>query len=153
MVVYVDGKPIFVQNPNIDQNKTINVTKSEPKSYRKTIEPITMMPYLLATAAAAAQNHRRKLNNSIQSQLANAPLKSSSPSSYHHHHNYNNINSDDSSSECVRTMGVVGGVSNSGNGNGNKSQELKHDQEYMQLVSMFKRKNEKLHNPLLNKSF
>lgn len=53
MVVYVDGKPVFIQNPKIpltNQNQTSNTQGSSTKSN----QPVAKIPYLLAAAAAAA---------------------------------------------------------------------------------------------------
>lgn len=115
MVVYVDGKPIFVKNPKInsaesnDANdaqvpRTSNSRFSKNKNQSNASKPVTKIPYLLAAAAAAAASNQRKLETT---QTIN--------------------NQQNSKFIC---------------------QELKHDQDYLQLVSMFKQKNEKLHNPL-----
>jgi hypothetical protein len=116
MVVYIDGKPIFVQNPKTNEHtqdekqfenvlnsiNRLNESEKRPVSPRSTsaissirkkcnTQPIAKIPFLLAAAAAAATTNR---NNTMN------------------------------------------------------RKEGKYDQEYQQLVSMFKQKNEKLHNPL-----
>jgi hypothetical protein len=122
MVVYVDGKPIFVQNPKgntgppqslqqkISQSEehtnnkiadTTTTTTETSKQIRSTKikpqqqQPITKIPYLLAAAAAAAASNPNR---------------------------------------C--TIGAL--------------KKEKNDHEYQHLVSLFKQKNEKLFNPLQN---
>lgn len=148
MVVYVDGKPIFVQNPKLnsdDCSREAQVPKSSSRSNVKKLantrqtkstisnqtKPVAKIPYLLAVAAAAAASNHRK-----QQQLTNQIQTSQQ---------YQNMLQ--TPTECIRTLDC----SYSTNENVNKIKELKQDQEYMQLVSMFKQKNEKLYNPL--KSF
>ena len=76
MIVYVDGKPVLVQNPksenqklNTDIGNSSNRTKKSNKELTKntknsnksnlTNRPVAKIPYLLA-AAAAASTHRQK---------------------------------------------------------------------------------------------
>lgn len=167
MVIYVDGKPIFVENPKLSasshtlQNETGYSTKEhdklqlQPEQFNSSFsdglkskisksksltnanvnKPVTKIPYLLAAAAAAAAQNHRKQSMNINSNSIN-----------------NNIQQLEEqkriieSNECTRTLGI-------GTSLNKHVKELKHDQEYMQLVSMFRQKNAKLYNPLLNKSF
>jgi hypothetical protein len=163
MVIYVDGKPIFVQNPKTEasiQNETPAVmgTTSSTRLYRSrgdsphsstsssasetsglmlgqsNSKPVAKIPYLLAAAAAAAASNHRKLQQQI-----------------HQFPKGNYINGTASS----RSNGTgIKSAKSSGSSTQQQTNEIKHDQEYMQLVSMFKQKNEKLSfNPLSNKSF
>lgn len=78
MVVYVDGKPIFVQNPkgsnlpqqtqqqqdatklpqNLLNTKSSRTTKIKSIEQQQPNQPIAKIPYLLAAAAAAAASNR-----------------------------------------------------------------------------------------------
>lgn len=115
MVVYVDGKPIFVKNPKINASesndaqvpRTSHSRLSKNKNQSSANKPVAKIPYLLAAAAAAAASNQGKIEST------------------------QTINNQQNS-KLLR-------------------QESKQDQDYLQLVSMFKQKNEKLHNPL--KSF
>ena len=121
MIVYVDGKPIFVQNPakTTAQNEPDNTAKPVKSIRESTMsslqskKPVAKIPYLLALAAnSAASNHRQqqKFQQQNLKQLSHeSSLKESN----------------------------------------NKHSETKPDQEYLQLVSLFKQKNEKLFNPLI----
>ena len=135
MVVYVDGKPIFVQNPKLENQLTEddsirNVTllkeqnERKPKKVKtKSIESSNRpkVPYLLAAAAAAAaSNHRQQQQLNLQKYQQEG----------------------DSHAHKAKTIQI--------------QHELKEDlkdKEYFQLVSLFKQKNEKLFNPMLNKTF
>ena len=153
MVVYVDGKPIFVQNPKPTDNSATSRDENEsrakcspagvsPKS--SSYKPVAKIPYLLAAAAAAAASNHRKQQQQQQNQAQTSVGKQISTdcarsSTYpiiqaNSKTNANNNNNSSSSSKC-------------------KSGELKQDTEYMQLVSLLKQKNEKLFNPLLHKTF
>jgi hypothetical protein len=202
MVVYVDGKPIFVQNSkaqtenNIlanrssannsdnDLNTRTKPVKSEKNSKSKSYiskknannnnnnngqsnkssvsnRPVAKIPYLLAAAAAAAasnyrqqqQQHQQNINNHHQQQHIQI------------YPNSKTMSLNDSSASCSpllleNNMNVTTptalmlnhqsefsfGVSSSTSSNFKK--DFKQDQEYIQLVSMFKQKNEKLFNPL-----
>jgi hypothetical protein len=169
MVIYVDGKPIFVQNPKIEtsiQNEAATATGAvvNAKLYRSRADsslshrntnggvssnstnseslmlgqcgskPVAKIPYLLAAAAAAATSNHKKLQQQHhqfpKGQYVNVPGTSRS------------------------TVAGSKSTKSSGSTSQQQTSEIKHDQEYMQLVSMFKQKNEKLSfNPLLNKSF
>ena len=142
MVVYVDGKPIFVQNPTPTNfsatsppNEQISVktlrkkdTKPEkgeppghkPKSFKRAPSSglVTKIPYLLA----AASNHRKQQS---------------------HIQNYQSLN-------CHENMSAKRSYANPVLGGSakrpptNQAMDLKRDQEYLQLVSMLRQKNEKL---------
>ncbi|CAF1022357.1 unnamed protein product [Brachionus calyciflorus] len=144
MVVYVDGKPIFVQNPKskeseiTDSSKDAQVPKasinsksnsrqSKSKTHSTSLnKPVAKIPFLLAAAAAAAASNHRK------HQQIMTPPHIPEPTSLHL-----------SSDECIRPASYDHTSAQS-----YKPKEFKHDQEYLQLVSMFKQKNEKLYNPL-----
>lgn len=117
MVVYVDGKPIFVQNPKIKNAeagdacdaqvpKVSNHRLSKNKGQSNANKSVTKIPYLLAAAAAAAASNQKKLDSA-------QPINNQTNQNF----------------PC-------------------QNQQLKHDQDYLQIVSMFKQKNQKLHNPL-----
>lgn len=160
MVVYVDGKPIFVQNPkptdtSAEQTESSKTSGSvEAKTNQKSssgrpksntslpksssfpstsnCKPVAKIPYLLAAAAAAAaSNHRKNQQNPIN--------------------NNTNINTNNStklvSTDCARSSSYLITQSNT------NKKDLKQDQEYIQLVSLLRQKNEKLFNPLLNKTY
>lgn len=177
MVVYVDGKPIFVQKPKTPNNQTNSVPNeqsndvlkiktfqkrtpklasesdktlmgSRPKaSLSKSAQnsaPVAKIPYLLArAAAAAASSHRQQQASNMQK--------------YQHQQS-------SSSSSRVICLGGNGSTTAKPNLSGNSKRapavgagsniELKHDQEYLQLVSMLRQKNEKLlFNPqILNRN-
>lgn len=123
MIVYVDGKPIFVQNPaKTTQNEPDNTAKPVKTIRESTMsslqskKPVAKIPYLLALAAnSAASNHRQQQIQKFQ------------------HQNFKLLSNESSLKET----------------NNNKHSETKPDQEYLQLVSLFKQKNEKLFNPLI----
>jgi hypothetical protein len=159
MVVYVDGKPIFVQNPKLadTSNPQTDVAKtnggvevktnqksssgrpksntSMPKSTSfpgtSTCKPVAKIPYLLAAAAAAAASNHRKTQQNQTTNIINS-----------------NANTKLVSNDCARSSSYLLTPSNP-----NKIKDLKQDQEYMQLVSLLRQKNEKLFNPLLNKTY
>lgn len=155
MVVYVDGKPIFVQNPKVQQSsneealkefhetKTSSGQKSntrQSKSKKSSSasylnKPVAKIPYLLAAAAAAAASNHRK-QQQLQTQMQQSQPKSTTSSA--------GLRLLESTNECIRSIGC----SFDDTSNTPKIKEIKHDQEYLQLVSMFKQKNEKLYNPL-----
>ena len=178
MVVYVDGKPIFVQNPQVNEpsrhtsDPTLSTTvssehesdqssqqrESKPISRKKqcissstssvpkvsnflgnSCKPVAKIPYLLAAAAAAAaSNHRKQQKNT--SNAPNKPL---------------------SSTDCCARSSTYPIMQTHSSGNTSvkssnpkvKSVDVKPDLEYIQLVSLLKQKNEKLFNPLQNKSW
>ena len=146
MVIYVDGKPIFVQNPkksevtegskdaqvpktSINSKSSVFQSKNKSPTTSNLNKPVTKIPYLLAAAAAAAASNHRK-QQQLNQQVLSQP-KIPEPVSLR-------ISTDDylRQGEYDNPSPVY------------KQKELKHDQEYLQLVSMFKQKNEKLYNPL-----
>jgi uncharacterized C2H2 Zn-finger protein len=142
MVVYVDGKPIFVQNPKPkDSSANRDGPKSDDlkqqcssstafKSSKNLLGCKPVVPYLLAAAAqAAATNHRK------QQQLQSS----------------NVISSGNGGESCARSSTYPQSQSTT-NPTKVKVIELKQDLEYVQLVSLLKQKNEKLFNPLLHKT-
>ena len=182
MVVYVDGKPIFVQNPklndspNKDSNlesplstfnqpsenasEQIQIKSQKNESSRKkqqsnasnysfkssnfigtsACKPVVKIPYLLAAAAAAAaSNQRKQQSNSANNTNTNKLIISSSDC-------------------CARSSTYPIMQSNAHNSNTNEKNKVKantdfkQDLEYIQLVSLLKQKNEKLFNPLQNKT-
>lgn len=162
MVVYVDGKPIFVQNPKptdtsaeqTEVSKTSggvevktsqksssgrpksNTSMPKSSSFPSTsnCKPVAKIPYLLAAAAAAAaSNHRKNQQNPINSNTNN--------------NNNNNSSTKLVSTDCARSSSYLITQSNT------NKKDLKQDQEYIQLVSLLRQKNEKLFNPLLNKTY
>jgi hypothetical protein len=125
MIVYVDGKPIFVKNPINQNSKAESLKKSNcaeinfKESFKSQVnnKPLPKIPYLLAAAAAAAaSNHRQsqQLDKFHQSQILVSQ---------------NSIND-----SCEKN---------------NLKKDSKQDQEYLHIVSMLKEKNEKLFNPLV----
>jgi len=123
MIVYVDGKPIFVKNPisqssnneSLKKNVEINFKESLNSHTKNNSKPSPKIPYLLAAAAStAASNHRQsqQLEKFHQSQILVSQ---------------NSIN-------CEKI---------------NLKKDSKQDQEYLHIVSMLKEKNEKLFNPLI----
>lgn len=185
MIVYVDGKPIFVQNPklansnnqnsfhnnkdnhvlvnNSTENIEFDVGNKKQKQSRKSSKnsstsvnkPIAKIPYLLAAAAAAAaSNHRKQQQQQQLLQQQQQQLIQQQQNNFQKvQYNTNQkviINTNDTTSRNSSTALTVNpGISN----NETCKKELKQDQEYLQLVSMLKQKNEKLYNPLLNKSY
>ncbi len=182
MVVYVDGKPIFVQNPklndspnkdsnlespllstfnqpNENSSERIQVKSQKNESSRKkqqstasnysskssnfigtSCKPVVKIPYLLAAAAAAAaSNQRKQQSNNANNTNANKLIISSSDC-------------------CARSSTYPIMQSNAHNSNTNEKNKVKvntdfkQDLEYIQLVSLLKQKNEKLFNPLQNKT-
>ena len=166
MVVYVNGKPIFVQNPKSENNSLLDINnncsvskvieneKPKIKAYqpRKVIQstksspqnrPVAKIPYLLAAAAAAAaSNHRKQEHNMLKYQQQNSRIIS--------------YDSTKNSAQRSNTPSALKGSTKSQTGSTpvKPVKELKQDQEYLQLVSMLKQKNEKLlFNPqILNKN-
>ena len=186
MVVYVDGKPIFVENSKLKQSTTATTTTTEStnsvKLNHKLIQfvktngqnkdndshtrtplsssspvklnpnlqsssislpstptsnkPVTKIPYLLAAAAAASNN--RKLKQSSKLVLSDCARSSC--------YLINNTQSK------LKVPSILSPASSSSSSSSSSSTN-KQDHEYHQLVSMFRQKNEKLYNPLLNKSF
>jgi hypothetical protein len=94
---------------------------------------VAKIPYLLA-AAAAASNHRKQPTQQTQA------YKNQFMST-------NKI----LSSECARSSCYT--LINSNHLIMKSSKELNKEQEYIQLVSLLKQKNEKLFNPLVDKNF
>ena len=125
MIVYVDGKPIFVKNP-ISQNskaESLNKSKCAEINFKESLKsqvnnkPSPKIPYLLAAAAAAAaSNHRQsqQLDKFHQSQTL--------------------VSQNSIKDSCEKN---------------NLKKDSKQDQEYLHIVSMLKEKNEKLFNPLV----
>lgn len=131
MIVYVDGKPIFVQNPTVQATSTSMSTSSsvdhdKNQKHKKPVEkslkeskPVAKIPYLLAAAAAAAaSNHRQHQQQMQKFQQQNLRLLSTN--------------------ESTAESKLKNSINN-----------FKPDQEYLNIVSMFKQKNEKLFNPLI----
>ena len=127
MIVYVDGKPIFVQNPTVQTTSSSSSAdndqhKREKKPVDKSLKeskPVAKIPYLLAAAAAAAaSNHRQHQQQMQKFQQQNLRL----------------LSTDESSAESNLKSSI---------------NNFKPDQEYLNIVSMFKQKNEKLFNPLI----
>ena len=101
MVVYMNGKPIFIKNPNLIQPSSTKSNESgEPEKIRIPYAEIESTPQL----AMQHSETMLKTGNSHQAVLS------------------------------VNTKHKNGQISN--------------DMDYVQLVSMFKQKNEKLYNPL-----
>lgn len=122
MVVYVDGKPIFVQNPNL-------------------IDP-TMNERDIPMSRASSQHHQQQQPArvripyaEIESNRSSREAKSMATTSYH----VDDVRRD-------TTKPVVG--TSTASRQAAKGQQSSRDMEYMQLVSMFKQKNEKLFNPM-----
>jgi hypothetical protein len=125
MIVYVDGKPIFVKNPisqssnneSLKKNVEINFKESLNSHTKNNSKPSPKIPYLLAAAAAAAaSNHRQsqQLDKFHQSQIL--------------------VSQNSIKDSCEKN---------------NLKKDSKQDQEYLHIVSMLKEKNEKLFNPLV----
>ena len=120
MIIYVDGKPIFVKknqtgtspqfnelnksNILIDDNKDLRLTSSSTNSKKA----VAKIPYLLA--AAAVTSNRQSNSKQIQK---------------------------NTNSKLIAETKVPIQESNN-----------RLDQDYLQIVSMLKQKNEKLINPL-----
>ena len=166
MVVYIDGKPVFVKNPKTTSNQTNSVPneiskdvlkiktlqKRTPKlanesdkipkaSFSKSAQnpaPVAKIPYLLARAAAAAASNQRQQQTS---NMQKYPYQKSSSRVICHGGNGNTAKS------------ILSGNSKRAP-DGGANIDLKHDQEYLQLVSMLRQKNEKLlFNPqILNRN-
>lgn len=195
MVVYVDGKPIFVENPkpkqqtsdstsvrlnhqlirfaksNLKQNDNDNQTKNNdslsvqnspikvsadlPSSASlpstPVSKPVTKIPYLLAAAAAAASSSNRRNKNSQSNKLISNDCARSSCYLIN-----NNVSTQSISNKFKikdSPLLLSSKSSSSSSLTNPKLTSLKQDHEYNQLVSLFRQKNEKLYNPLLNKSF
>lgn len=137
MVVYVNGKPIFVKNDQSRQstlgNGTDTTNESKAFSNKKTehqLIPINQIgkqnihnrpakiPYLLEAAASKSNLNNRYHRISSQDTLPKTQKKIiyKSPLT--------------TSSQAVKTV--------------NETIDSKQDQEYMQLVSLLRQKNEKL---------
>lgn len=120
MVVYVDGKPIFVQNPNL-----IDPTMNERD-----------LPLSRASSQHQQQPARVRIPYAeIESNRSSREAKSVATTSYHL-----------GDTRLDTTKPVVGTSTTSRQAA--KGQQSSRDMEYMQLVSMFKQKNEKLFNPM-----
>ena len=165
MVIYVDGKPIFVQNPKIietsakESNKVIAyraktdpIVSVENNVIVTTSKPVTKIPYLLAAAAAAASSNHRKQHGQKSQATSTATVSDNhnqacainDPGQLVYHTSSNYVKSTPIIIQQQTTIANLPSKS--------FNREIRHDQEYMQLVSMFKQKNEKLSfNPLLNK--
>jgi hypothetical protein len=176
MVVYVDGKPIFVQNPKINDSpnqdsnlesplstfnqpngnasEQIQIKSQKNESSRKkqqstttsnnsfkssnfigtSCKPVVKIPYLLAAAAAAAASNQRKQQSNTNKLIIS------------------------SSDCCARSSTYPIMQSNAHNSNSNEKNKVKdntdfkQDLDYIQLVNQLKQKNEKLFNPLQNKT-
>jgi hypothetical protein len=176
MVVYVDGKPIFVESSKLKQPSSESTTNSVKLNHKliqfaKTNKldstaptvssssspvklntglhsstslpstpnnkPVTKIPYLLAAAAAASNN--RKLKQSSKLVLSDCARSSCYL-----------INNNNTQSKIKDSTSLL---SNTSSDASSSFSTIRQDHEYNQLVSMFRQKNEKLHNPLLNKSF
>jgi hypothetical protein len=177
MVIYVEGKPIFVQNPALNtstqqnqQSEGLEVVNSndaptvvnskvfQPRKKRgrqrdsfttsadgsfgfnsNNNRPVAKIPYLLAAAAAAAASNKRKLYQ--QDTLL--------PKS----HLIGGDSDTPGGRVETRLTSALGHQLHYQQQQQPHDADVKNDQEYMQLVSMFKQKNEKLSfNPLSNKS-
>ena len=138
MIVYVDGKPIFVQNPAAVQttsalsssSSSSDNEKNKLKTAKKTVEkslkeskPAAKIPYLLAAAAAAAaSNHRAQVSEMQKFQQQNLRLMS--------------MNKPQAAEPSPKAKIF-------------STRDAKPDQDYLNIVSMLKQKNEKLFNPLI----
>jgi hypothetical protein len=143
MTFYVDDKPEFVESPKPGVTEPVADSLSILLKARKNIrpeyakkgfnvhtlqrpllkvkQPVAKIPYLLAAAAAAAaSNHHQQHYNMQKYQQQNSRI----------------ISDNDRFKKSV--MNGESGTSS------NFVRDLKQDQEYIQLVSMLKQKNEKL---------
>ena len=116
MVVYVNGKPIFVQNANLKQQMQENGKGGGEKSYNHISNT-----HLLPTRVKIPYMEIIQQSNMTQ----NLDHKSSSSSS---------------STSSTTSINVLESK--------RQKRSLDQDQEYLQLVSMFRQKNEKLYNPM-----
>lgn len=174
MVVYVDGKPIFVQNPKTTSDQTNSVPNEQSndvlkiKTFQKRTHklanesdktlglrpkasssksaqnsaPVAKIPYLLARAAAAAASSHRQQQASNMQKCQHQESSSSSARVICHGGN-----------GSTTAKPILSGNSKRAP-TGGSNIELKHDQEYLQLVSMLRQKNKKLlFNPqILNRN-
>ena len=195
MVVYVDGKPIFVQNPKttdssnhensnttpstsfnslnsnekdnehiseMKHNQTISSdlnlvnrkkSKASTNSFKSSnyisnsCKPVVKIPYLLAAAAARATSNQRKQQQSNTSNNTNGnKLMISNPDCCARSSTYPIVQSN------THNNHLNSNAKTSTNSKNKVNTDLKQDLEYIQLVSMLKQKNEKLFNPLQNKT-
>lgn len=100
MVVYMNGKPIFIQNPNLIPSSTKSNESGEQEKIR--------IPY---------------------AEIESTPKLSV--------HNPETILKTENSHQSVLSVNTK-----------HKNGQISNDMDYLQLVSMFKQKNEKLFNPL-----
>jgi len=113
--------------------KPNNFSKSSPSTLSN--KPVAKIPYLLAAAAAAASSNQRKQQTQQVQAYKNQFIST------------NKI----VSSECARSSCYT--LISSNHLNMKSSKDLNKEQEYIQLVSLLKQKNEKLFNPLVDKHF
>ena len=133
MVVYVDGKPIFVKNPVLnDTNQSNMINQDSSRNANK--KPPAKIPYLLAVAAAtAASNHRE------QQQIIAATKEDKEFLPYGHA--ASELRQDSESQRMKSRKRLHNQTSDSKEGSD-------MEQDYIQLVSMLKQKNQKLNNDL-----
>lgn len=122
MVIYIDGKPVFLKKSQIkvpNQINDSNKTNFKKEKLNKTTtnvtftnRPVVKMPYLIAAAATTSSNQFQ--NNNLQQQ------------------------------KCLNSKQLE-----TKNSNQESMQICRPDQDYLQIVSMLKQKNEKLVNPLI----
>jgi hypothetical protein len=124
MVVYVDGKPIFVQNPKGSNHNTI------PQQIQQK----------LSQQLSENQNNGVRVNPSIENTTK-------------HTNRATKIKSTPNQHQITKIPYLLAAAAAASNTNrcaiGNVKKE-KNDHEYQHLVSLFKQKNEKLFNPLAN---
>jgi hypothetical protein len=168
MIDYVDEKQKMPLNHDDDLVKKLH-KKRGPKPKKKEIicnrievcddvsinnnikKPVTKIPYLLAAAAAASSSPSTASSSSIAKYRKQTYHQTNVKTNNQYYYTKSTPNFD-----TIHLEPNV--ILNQGNSSvNNSSKSVKNDQEtldYMQLVSMFKQKNEKLlFNPLMNKTF
>lgn len=124
MVVYVDGKPIFVQNPKGSNHNTI------PQQIQQK----------LSQQLSENQNNGVRVNPSIENTTKHTNRATKIKSTPNQHQ----------ITKIPYLLAAAAAASNTSRcAIGNVKKE-KNDHEYQHLVSLFKQKNEKLFNPLAN---
>ena len=126
MVVYVDGKPIFVQNPKGSNQNTI------------------------------PQQIQQKLSQQLsenQNNIEGAKFNNENPPK--HTNRATRIKPAASSHQIAKIPYLLAAAAAASSSNTNRcaigtAKKDKNDHDYQQLVSLFKQKNEKLFNPLAN---
>ena len=172
MVVYVDGKPIFVHNPSIELAPNVEQQHPKKRLTRKSPELISAMPsslpkpnqiYPIALHQQVPTNHEQSTNNAYvinsSTQSSSSPLFTTAATSLNASSEPSNqlslLDADmsflTSSQDQLSSHPITIDLSlddDEDDSDRSYGQQDSNNKDYFKLVSMFKQKNEKLYNPL-----